>query len=149
MKFYLATGFEFVYVIIAFCFTWCNLSLLSTTTDAQWRHKSKISEKLGWCGRQNMLRPLLKIWEWEWIFGRAVKSISCLGVRSPWLTSCLIYDKLLPVESTKYSGFLWMCLFWSKSYFLGPRELGKGQIISKCLFGVFNFFQKTKENTPV
>ena len=26
-------------------------------------------------------------------------------------------------------------------------ELLKGQIISKCLFGVFNFFQKTNENT--
>ena len=25
----------------------------------------------------------------------------------------------------------------------------KGQLISKCLFGVFNFFQKTKENTFV
>ena len=25
----------------------------------------------------------LKIWEWEWIFGRAVKAISSLGVRSP------------------------------------------------------------------
>ena len=32
------------------------------TTDTQWRHKSKISEKLGWCGRQNMLRPYLKTW---------------------------------------------------------------------------------------
>ena len=44
--------------------------LLTTqrTTDNQWRHKSKISEKLGQCGRQNMLRPYLKIWEWEWIF---------------------------------------------------------------------------------
>ena len=31
----------------------------------------KISEKLGRCGRQNMLPPYLKIWEWEWIFGRA------------------------------------------------------------------------------
>ena len=37
------------------------------TTDTQWRHKSKIPEKLGRCGRQNMLRPYLKIWEWEWI----------------------------------------------------------------------------------
>ena len=53
------------------------------TTDTQWRHKSKISEKLGRCGRQNMLPPYLKIWEWEWIFGRAVKAISSLGVRSP------------------------------------------------------------------
>ena len=37
--------------------------------------------------RQNMLWPYLKIWEWEWIFGRAVKNISSLGVRSPWLIS--------------------------------------------------------------
>ena len=57
---------------------------VSRTTDTQWRHKSKISEKLGQCGRQNMLWPYLKIWEWEWIFGRAVKAISCLGVSSPW-----------------------------------------------------------------
>ena len=56
----------------------------SRTTDTQWRHKLKISEKLGRCGRQNILRPYLKIWEWEWIFGRAVKAISSLGVRSPW-----------------------------------------------------------------
>ena len=30
-----------------------------------------------------MLRPYLKIWDWEWIFGRAVKAISSLVVRSP------------------------------------------------------------------
>ena len=39
---------------------------------------------LGWCGRQNMLRSYLKILEWEWIFGHAVKAIFSLGVRSPW-----------------------------------------------------------------
>ena len=33
-------------------------------------------KKMGQCGRQNMLRPYLKIWEWEWIFGHAVKAIS-------------------------------------------------------------------------
>ena len=54
------------------------------TTDTQWRHKSKISEKLGICGWQNMLRLSLKIWDLDWIFGRAVKAISSLGVRSPW-----------------------------------------------------------------
>ena len=59
------------------------------TTDTQWRHKSKISEKLGRSGRQNMLRPYLKIWEWEWIFGRAVKAFSSLGVRSPCLEPSL------------------------------------------------------------
>ena len=50
------------------------------TTDTQWSHKSKISEKLGRCGRQNMLRPYLKIWGWDW----EVKAIFSLGVRSPW-----------------------------------------------------------------
>ena len=57
--------------------------LESRTTDTQWRHISKKSENLGQCGRQNMLRPYLKIWDWDWIFGRAVKAISSLGVRSP------------------------------------------------------------------
>ena len=56
------------------------------TTDTQWRHKSKKSENLGWCGKQNMLGLYLKIWEWEWIFGRSVKAISSPGVRSPWTT---------------------------------------------------------------
>ena len=31
-----------------------------------------------------MLRLYLKIWEWDLIFGRAVKAISSPGVRSPW-----------------------------------------------------------------
>ena len=54
------------------------------TTDTQWRHKSKIYVKLGRCGKQNMLWLYLKIWEWEWICGRAVKAISSLGIRSPY-----------------------------------------------------------------
>ena len=58
------------------------------TTDTQWRHKSKISEKLGRCGRQNMLPSYLKIWDWDWIFGHAVKAISSLGVRSPCHQAC-------------------------------------------------------------
>ena len=57
---------------------------MAQTTDTQWRHKSKKSENLDQCGRQNMLRPHLKIWEWELIFGRAVKAISSPGVCSPW-----------------------------------------------------------------
>ena len=36
---------------------------MSQTTDTQWWHKSKISENLGRCGRQNMLCLYLKIWE--------------------------------------------------------------------------------------
>jgi hypothetical protein len=66
--------------------------LLSRTTDTQWRHKSKNSEILGRSGRQNMLRPYLKIWDWDFIFGRAVKAIFLLGVRSPCL---LLWPSLL------------------------------------------------------
>ena len=74
------------YIPNQYLLEFCSINLLikSPTTDTQWRQKSKISEKLGRCGRQNMLPPYLKIWEWEWIFGRAVKAISSLGVRSPW-----------------------------------------------------------------
>ena len=61
--------------------------LFSRTTDTQWRHKTKISEKLGWCGRQNMLWPYLEIWEWELIFGRAVKVIFSPGIHSPFFFS--------------------------------------------------------------
>ena len=91
-------------VFLQFCLPliWHGLYLLAPTashlkyytartTDTQWRHKSKKSENLGRCGRQNMLRPYLKIWEWEWIFGRAVKTISSSGVRSP-CHSELIYN---------------------------------------------------------
>jgi hypothetical protein len=34
-----------------------------------------------------MLWPYLKIWDWDLIFGRAVKAISSLGVCSPWANS--------------------------------------------------------------
>ena len=46
----------------------------------------KKSENLGRCGRQNMLRPNLKTW--EWVLGRAVQTISSPGVRSPCLCIC-------------------------------------------------------------
>ena len=43
-----------------------------------------------------MLRSYLKIWEWEWIFGRAMKAISSPGVRSPswWWLLCSIRNTL-------------------------------------------------------
>ena len=57
-------------------------------------HKSKIPEKLGRCGRQNMLGPCLKILDWDWIFGRAVKTISSLGVRGPCVCPWIPLDPL-------------------------------------------------------
>ena len=68
--------------------------------DTQWRHISKKYENLGRCGRQNMLRPYLKIWDWEWIFGPAVLAISSLGIRSllllltPYFLFCLPWGQL-------------------------------------------------------
>ena len=52
-----------------------NVHCGARTLDTQWRHKSKKSENLGWYGRQNMLRPYLKIWKWELIFGHAVSTL--------------------------------------------------------------------------
>lgn len=78
----------------------CNQS---RTTDTQWRHKSKKSENLGQCGRKNMLRTYLKIWEWELIFGRAVKAISSPGVRSLCNQWWMRYSPLLYSEERNLS----------------------------------------------
>ena len=84
----------------------------SRTTDTQWQHKSKISENLGRCGRQNMLPPYLKIWDWDWVFGRAVKTISSLGVRSP----CLgMYHKV--VSSTLLFNFWAILVLLTKTHY--------------------------------
>ena len=52
------------------------------TTDTLWT--SKLFEKLGRCGRQNMLRPYLQNLGLWLNFSRALKAISSLGVGSPW-----------------------------------------------------------------
>ena len=62
-------------------------------------HKSKISEKLGQCGKQNMLRPYLKIWECELILGCAVKAISSPGVRSPWYHHNLALEVIMKMHA--------------------------------------------------
>ena len=71
--------------------------------------KSKISEKLVQCGRQNMLWPYLKIWDWDWIFGRAVKAISSLGIRSPWPAQWMFpYHKSMLVQTIRLTH---LCLY--------------------------------------
>ena len=84
-----------------------KFTLQSRTTNTQWRHKSKISEKLGQCGRQNMLWLYQKIWEWEWIFGRAVKAISSLGVRSA--MQCIAGGCPNPKKFTICKIWEWVC----------------------------------------
>ena len=79
------------------------------TTDTQWRHKSKISEKLGWCGRQNMLPPYLEIWDWDWIFGRAVNTISSVVVRSLWTWLFLTF---MVMEAVRGQKLYCECTLW-------------------------------------
>ena len=90
------------------------------TTDTQWRHKSKKSENLGRCGRQNMLWPYLKIWEWEFIFCHAVKAISLPGVHSPWLfpisfVICTELSSMVWHHFQKRTYESWQFLFWNNS----------------------------------
>ena len=107
----------------------------SRTTDTQWRHKSKISEKLGRCGRQNMLPPYLRIWDWDWIFGRAVKAISSLGVRSPWYTYYVSVARKLTILECG-SKKVQSKLFWSMLHFLGEHKdsIDRGTtVLQNCL----------------
>ena len=81
---------------------YCRLTnFMPKTTDTQWRHKSKISEKLGRCGRQNMLRPYLEICDWDWILGCALKALSSLGVRSPWIYRFTTANQLLALFAAR------------------------------------------------
>ena len=77
-----------------------KLSFNSPTTDTQWRHKSEKSKILGRYGRHKYGSAILKIWDWDLIFGRAMKAIFSPDVRSPWffnlfatyLGSCKLYS---------------------------------------------------------
>ena len=74
-----------------------------------------MSEKLGGYGRPNMLWPYLKIWDWDWIFGRAVKAISSLGVRSPWFGSLILFSNFNTNPChLLHILFLWWFIFYSK-----------------------------------
>ena len=112
--------------------------------DTQWRHKSKISEKLGRCCRRNMLRPYLKIWEWEWIFGRAVKANSSLGVRSPCpvRSAALLFQKEKVCERSTVN---WKILYLEFRKYLS-RGGSKPALIFVVVPSLRNFFQKWRKN---
>ena len=91
------------------------------TTDTQWRHKSKISEKLGQCGRWNMLWLYLNIWDLDWIFGRAVKAIPSLGVRSLWSKVIFYLRNYWPYLKNIEFNFFWT---QSKNFLSYSRWIG-------------------------
>ena len=80
-------------------------------------HGNTASEKLGRFGRQNILRPYLKIWDWDWIFGRTVKAISSLGVRSSWFHRFRIRENMW---WTRYRTYLINTNSVNGSFLLGP-----------------------------
>ena len=85
--------------------------LMSRTTDTQWRHESKKFENLGRRGRQNMLRPCLKIWDWDLIFGHAVKAISNQSIYNilRWLLGR--WDKLIVDQESDVPNIIFFILF--------------------------------------
>ena len=50
-----------------------------------------------------MLWPYLRIWDWDWIFGRAVKTFFSPGVRSP---SVREKEKRKALDEKVWWGFL-------------------------------------------
>ena len=58
-----------------------------------------------------MLRPYPKIWEWELIFGRAVKVISSPGICSPWFKS----TKPLSLSTFQLQGDLLREIYFSSA----------------------------------
>ena len=56
-------------------------------------------------GRQSMLRPYRKIWDWDLIFGRAMKAIFSLGVCCPWMSTILTRLRSLLLSTTGLKPF--------------------------------------------
>ena len=86
-----------------------------------------------------MLRPYLKIWDWAWIFGRAVKAISSLGVRSPCLER---FDEFLVFLSLfSVTGFVSLFFSFSKQQHFPNVKL---EIWKSKQKKYWNFWKKEK-----
>ena len=64
-----------------------------------------------------------------------------------WQLFCCYCISLDWLQKHKPYLFCFCTAIWTTYFSYVCVFLVKGQIISKCLFGVFNFFQKTNENT--
>ena len=95
------------------------------TTDTQWRHKSKKSENLGRCGRQNMVRSYLKIWDWELIFDSAVNAISSPDVRGP----CLQSRVSVTFKTWLWQSYILLLLIWIGWTYL-PKPVPMSPIVT-------------------
>ena len=94
-----------------------------------------------------MLRPYLKIWDWDWIFGRAVKAFSSLGVHSPWFRENVHVEVWRWSKRTKsYPRSYWMAPKWSGVHSMRTQALRSNVyfilllfLIESDIFGT-NFF---------
>ena len=77
--------------------------------------------------------PYQKIWDWDWIFGRAVKAISSLGVRSLWCRQqCRNQWARSPNGSSKFSiirkkdtnNQMWLFIIRAQGYLLYDANRG-------------------------
>ena len=114
-----------------------SLCFYTQTTDTQWMHKSKKSENLGQCGRQNILPLYLKIWDWDLIFGRAVKAISSPGVRSPCALASKCQFHLIKQLKNGHSKFktlpFWIQWRYYNQIWITSTSCHKNQILKSWL----------------
>ena len=84
-----------------------------------------------------MLRAYLKIWDWDLIFGREVKAISLLGVRSP--CSTLKHVSLtFNIGHMTVVVFVYSALFENKRFLVKKIEILYSKDISRL-----EYFAKT------
>ena len=73
------------------------------------------------------LWPYLKIWDWELIFGRAVKAISSLFIRSPCIAVTAVYHRAgAPVQVRPAR--LWYYLHFSEQNAVTQPYLNQGAV---------------------
>ena len=96
-------------------------------------------EKVGHSGRQNMLRPHIKIWDWDWIFGHAVKALFSLGVRSP----CTTWSQASTSLFTIFRNYALASIFIFRAGALAPLlHNGVKSLLRFCLIIVLWNFLK-------
>ena len=64
-----------------------------------------------------MADKICRIWEWEWIFGHAVKAISSLGICSPWIPIFKFWNDYCYIIFAYISCFYYFVLYFVFLYY--------------------------------
>ena len=126
-----------------FCDYWLRYLRLSIckyigprTTDTQWRHKSKKSESLGRCGRQNMLRLYLQIWDRDLFWAEQLRQfplwVSVVHVYIYiCINTCLLFTLRCQINESTRLSFLDFSPPWLQ-FFHPTWLLSKFSILQSC-----------------